>query len=144
MILQTHFDARGVPLVDGIVYLPGLGNSGAVTFLMDTGADVTCLGDKEVVSMQIPRQELKTPAHISGIGGSATYYWENARVLFPFLDSMIGSGFAEYSVDIAIAGEGAEWSTSILGRDILNRWDIRYNYGDNILQCEVHSADAIL
>ncbi len=119
--------------------MPRLNILGPVMFLLDTGADRTCLNGKDTNRLKVPKQSLSNPFHIRGIGGEVNYYDEPTQLFF-----QSGNNIAEYIIDIAIADDDTEWQPSLLGRDIFNRWDIRYNYGDNILQCEVHSADGIL
>ncbi len=51
-----------------------------------------------------------------------------------------------YSVDLEIAEPDEEnrWFPSLLGRDILSQWLLRYEAPHNLLEAEVHAADEII
>ena len=64
------FDS-GRPYVTGDVIIPRLNVRGAVAFLVDTGADVTCIHPKDGAQLLIPFTELNEPVYIGGIAGRA-------------------------------------------------------------------------
>ena len=70
--------------VQGFVHLPRLRVSHDVKFLIDTGADNTCLHPRDVGMFQIDYRRLRNSALATsaGIGGDLTYYREDAVLIF--------------------------------------------------------------
>ena len=88
------------PYVSGYVEIPRLAVRGSVRFLVDTGADVTCIHPKDGASLFIPFEHLQKPKPVNGIGGSSSLYRED--VVLSFRESL-GSPVYRYRVEVRIA-----------------------------------------
>ena len=151
MAIQGYFKSgRGelpAPYVDVGVYLLRSGAVEVVSFLIDTGADVTCLHPEDIRRMGIDRR-LLTPGSLNyprGIGGTAGYYREPALLLFPDRDR--GDTFCQLAVIIYENPEdpAMERAPSLLGRDFLNRCDLRLNRSQTLARLEpVNLADTAI
>ena len=116
------------PAVQGLVYIPRLRlGIGWVRFMVDTGASNTCLHGTVVLALQ-NRMRQSTLTYSRGVGGRGAYYKERAVVILveenrnplPFI------------IDLRIQcvePEGLEQppNPSLLGRDILQNFDLRVN-----------------
>ena len=72
-----------------------------------------------------------------GVGGTSSYYREPTLLLFN--DQ---SYTRIYVVELLIAEqrEGNEGLPSLLGRDVINHWNIRYDPSSATLECAVRYA----
>ena len=133
------FDVRGRPYIQGVVAIPRLNISGPVMFLLDTGADSTCLHSKDSINLEIPRERLGNLAEVGGIGGGAEYFNEDATIYFSDDDRIVG-----YDIAIGIASSATGGLPALLGRDIFDHWHIEYERRRGMLQCVVRTADHLL
>ena len=120
-----YFTADGRPYVEGRLALPRLRVGGRVHFLLDTGADTTILHPDDGIDLRCPFDALENPAEFVGVGGALLYYMEPAVVTF-------GTGLAaeEFGLAISIAKPHpvTDGLDSLLGRDILNRLRMEYDF----------------
>lgn len=143
-MLLGGFDAiNGSPFVYGRVVLPGVTPATEIQFLVDTGSTSTMLLPRDSRRMGINFDDL--PGRIQGsvgIGGNAELKRLPAIVMFrdPEL------GVYAYEVDLAVARPYPPIRDlpSLLGRDILNRWDIHYSAPTGTLTFEALDADHTL
>ena len=138
-MIVGEFDARGRPYVQGVVELRRLNVSGSVVFLLDTGADSTCLNTNDALNLQIPSERLGNLAEVGGIGGGAGYFKEPATIYFPDDGRAVG-----YDISIGIASSDTGGLPSLLGRDVFDNWRIEYERRLGVLQCVVRTADQLL
>ena len=142
-MIAGGFDASGYPTVEGRLVVPRLGVSYRVPFLVDTGADGTCLHPRDGIQAGIPFGRLRDGVTVGGIGGQSTYYEEPAILMFT--DDAEGQTYAYHVVvDIAKPEDVSDEIPSLLGRDIIDRWRMVYDRTDDVLEFTVRSADAIL
>lgn len=141
-MLRGRFgESTGSPYVEGHLLLPGLRQRSEISFLVDTGAARTTLSPLDSVKMGIEFSKLPGEVHedISGVGGRARS--KTLRALVAFNDP----GRTVYVYDISLSilqpHESIERIPSLLGRDILNRWIMRYAYVTRRLTFSVASAD---
>ena len=135
MKIEGYFDPDfkpPAPFVDAIIISEETGIRHKVSFLIDTGASMTILLDKDVKDIGLDVGRLKKPEkQVGGIGGSVkTYLVEDARVVFES-----DEGFYEQRLLLYVGLHdltGADEETikrilvipSLLGREILSKFDL--------------------
>ena len=122
LAIQGYYKSWPSPLpalyVETRVRVPRLGATEAVEFLIDTGADFTCLHAYDAGRLGIsPDQTQGDRVRLAGVGGSLEYYWEDATLQFIDGDGLILAFYCRIyiSQDPAVAE-----LPSLLGRDFLN------------------------
>ena len=136
-MIEGFFDGAGRPRVEGFLSLPRLGISRSIRFLLDTGADITAinLGDANTIGIPYDLLESDSQSPATGAGGQAHFYQERGTISF-----QDGSMFSGYIIPVRIeAGKGL--SSSVLGRNIIDRWHIEYDPQVDILRCTPRTAD---
>ena len=146
-MILGEFGPTGQPFVDVYLTLPRFSITRNLTFLVDTGADATCIHPRDGTLAAIPFDLLENPVTSNGVGGSATYFTE--RAVLEFVDGEARE-IRSYQVDVLIAKPAADPMHSInrlpslLGRDIIDRWRMVYDRSEGTLEFTVRSADAVL
>lgn len=139
-------DAPPAPYIKARVVLPDLGVAGDVDFLIDTGADVTFLHPEDVGRLGIDFRRLNPGdmERASGLGGASDYYRENATLTFQ--NSAGPELHCELVVFIRPGPDRAlRDAPSLLGRDFLNRCDVRLNRAQSLARLEpVNLADTAI
>ncbi len=109
------------PYTNGYIEIQRLGVRGTVEFLVDTGADVTCIHPKDGSSLFIPYDDLRNGKEVGGIGGTSLRYPEPA--ILSFREST-GAPVHRYRIEVRIGKpeDVDEWMPSVLGQDILKHW----------------------
>ena len=142
MIRGSVDDTSGIPYVDGLLDLPGLNVSGRIQFLVDTGADTTLLLPSDLRLLGINYANLPgRPDTSASIGGVVS-----AKKV-PAVISFTGDrqNLYVYRMDISVLeprAELREWP-SLLGRDLLRYWLMRYSPSRHSLSFSVDTADHI-
>ena len=133
-----RFDERGRPIIQGRLSITRLNVARRIDFLLDTGAERTCLHPGDTDRMRIPIEALGGAIQSRGVGGISAYYRESA--LLSFNDQ---SHTRIYEIELLIADprEGNRGLPSLLGRDVINNWRISYDPTDAALECDVRYAD---
>lgn len=135
-MITGSFSSRGRPYINGTVTLPRFGVSADVPFLLDTGADSSCLHLEDTLNLAIPASSLGNESYSGGIGGAAAYYSEPAIVTFTY-----GPGRTDkvsYNIDLDLSySDETLGLPSLLGRDILDNWHIEYSRKRNLLRCAI-------
>ena len=124
-MIDGYFTDGGGPYVETRVSLPRFGIAEVVHFLVDTGSDTTILHPKDGEFMGCPFDRLENPAAVSSISGAQTYYVEPAVVSF-----FDGATRRDFRIGIYIARPLPELDEldSLLGRDVLNRLGMEYDF----------------
>ncbi len=137
-MILGEFDELGRPYVECRLIIPRLDVNQRMAFLLDTGADRTCLHPSDTRRARIPVGELGGATESLGIGGALPYYREPSLLLFN--DE---SQTRVYAVELLVAEPrvGIENLPSLLGRDLINRWLVEYDPTNARLACTVRSAD---
>ena len=139
-MILGEFGAAGRPFVEGYLTLPRFGVTRKITFLVDTGADATCIHPRDGRPAAIPFEQLERPIASNGVGGTATYFRE--PVVLEFVDAE-SREVRRYEVDVFIAkpapdsGHSINRLHSLLGRDVIDRWRMLYDRTDNLLEFTV-------
>ena len=143
MTLSGRFEGvTGEPRIDAEVAFPDLGTARSIPFLLDTGADTMFLMAEDAIQMGIDFGNLTLSSSLgSGVGGYIRIYQMSASITFADRENLY-----VYHAELAIAepGEHNRGLPSLLGRDILNRWRLRYDAPANALEAQVDSADLIV
>ena len=137
-MILGEFDDRGRPFVRGRLVAPRLEVDESVLFLLDTGADVTCLHPTDAKNVGLAFERLRNRVSYRGVGGTSPYFVEPA--ILPFADKLKAR---LYTVQLLVAepNENNEVLPSLLGRDIINNWRIEYDPARSRLECTVRHAD---
>lgn len=137
-MIVGNFSGDGRPFVQGRLVIPRLDIDGYVDFLVDTGADTTCLHPDDGIQLNCPFDRLANPIGFGGIGGTHLYFIEPAVIIF--LD---GNKLRLFNISLSISKPhpDVDGLNSLLGRDILERCRMNYDYTHNKLQFFVRSAD---
>ncbi len=123
------------------VSFPRFSVRGWVDFLVDSGATGVIIHSADVRKLRIPRDLLRTsPVRISrGIGGIQRYYSEPGTLSFE-----TESLHLRCHLDLHIAGDADNPARipSLLGREFLNRCDLRLNHPQNLVALTPLNVDA--
>ena len=124
-MFEGYFTDDGQPYVTGQADLPRFGIDGRVHFLVDTGADITVLHPDDGIDLHCPFDALENPAEFVGVGGTLRYFMEPASITFGE-----GPDAEEFDLLISIGKPNPVTAglDSLLGRDILNRLTMLYDF----------------
>ena len=125
MVIAGYFTAEGHPRIRTRVSLPRLGVANEIFFLVDTGSDTTILHPKDGDRIGCPFDRLENPAAVSSISGAQTYYVEPAVI--SFFDGAVRRDFRT-AIYIARPLPELDELDSLLGRDVLNRLGMEYDF----------------
>ena len=135
------FDERGRPLMEGRLVIQRLGVDHWMDFLLDTGAERTCLHSRDVARARVPVDLLGEALQSRGVGGTSTYFMEPALLSF---DDQFYTRVYRVELLIAAPGETSAALPSLLGRDVINYWNVNYDPTNGALGCLVRHADYTL
>lgn len=130
------------PSIEGRIAIASMDAVVRTPFLLDTGAEITLLMPTDAAALGIDTGNMTpTPHLVSSVGGDTRIYQVSASIMFADRENLY-----VYRAELAIAEPGAHnrGLPSLLGRDILNRWRLRYDAPANALDAEVHSADLVV
>lgn len=130
-MIAGYFSEHGIPYVTGQISLPRLGVAGEVNFLVDTGAVATILHPLDGTRLSCPLDRLVLPVTLEGVGSVLTYHRETAIVAFGD-----GGTEVEFRLELSIAKPhpAVNGLDSLLGRDILNRLHMDYDFPQDRLE----------
>ncbi len=143
-MLRGRFgDTSKRPYLEGRLFIPRLEVQADISFLVDTGADKTTLSPGDGLRMGLDYEALignTTPS--VGIGGISHNYTEQAAAVF----NDPGKVLYMYEIDLEIVepNDSLIDIPSLLGRDILNNWRMRYSPPTKRLTFNVVHADRII
>jgi hypothetical protein len=108
--------------VPALVDLPRLQVLGVVHFLIDTGADTTCLHPRDIARLGIDYRRLRrnTVASYVGVGGSLEYYQEPGQLRFLDTTGNVISWRLGLRLSTITNSPGIEGLPSLLGRDFIS------------------------
>jgi len=122
-----------VPYLSAFVRLRNFDLLAEVTFLVDTGADVTVLNPQDSSRLLPPggRARLRDPIQFGGAGAGLDHYPEHADVYFRHDDGRVEQIAA--TVYIATPAEANRNLESLLGRDILGNFVMTFDQAGRAL-----------
>lgn len=126
--------------MEGLLVIPELSIAQEISFLVDTGSDATCLMPSDGTRLEIDYSALSGPrANSYGAGGKSSPH--RYRSLVAFTEQTTRRRV--YAVDLLIYPQDPDLDIldSLLGRDVLNRWRMRYDPNNDRLAFTVVSAD---
>ncbi len=140
-MIAGWFNEVGRPYVEGRVIIPRLRVNHANPFLVDTGADSTCIHPSDAREVGIPFPQLGNRRGSRGIGGMSQYFLEPAIISFED-----GNVTRLYAVELLIAepNESNDGLPSLLGRNIINNWRMVYDPTNGVLEFTARRADRTL
>ena len=109
-------------------------------FLVDTGADATYLHPGDGADLGVPFDLLRGNTTSQGIGGTASYFPEPAVLVFT--DEAAGQDYGyRININVARPGDVSDRIPSLLGRDVIRRWQMDYDPTNGRLAFTVRDAD---
>jgi hypothetical protein len=141
VIRGRYGDTTGRPYFEGRLYLPRLKIVALISFLADTGADQTTVMPLDGNKAAIPYNALKNPHPAVGIGGQAQTFAENAILTFAHPGVALYS--YEFKISIMEPSKDIMHVPSLLGRDIMNNWNLRIDPLRKTLVASVRRSDFI-
>lgn len=138
MIKGRFGDSTTAPYVGGTIAIHGYRRQN-VSFLVDTGADKTVLMPADSALLGIDHSKLKHVVVCKGVGGDA--YGDVLHGIVTFVDE--NGGLFTYKVEVIVLEptENNKDTPSLLGRDIINRWRMYYDFGLRRVEFEPESSD---
>lgn len=130
------------PRVQVFCYIPNINLGTEVDFMIDTGADGTCLNGGYAKGFERYMKKETLSSH-SGIGGRCGYYKETAILIFTDTEGELLGFELELSIQRIprryIQRIGRRWlffqpdllalqTPCLLGRDVLLKWELLYNH----------------
>ena len=123
--------------------LPRLGVSSTIVFLVDTGSDYTYLHPRDGLGASVPFDLLQGRSTTRGIGGTASYFPEPA--VLAFTDEVTRQDYGyRININVAKPGDVSDRIPSLLGRDVIRRWQMDYDPTYSKLEFAVRDADFII
>jgi hypothetical protein len=135
-------DTSGRPYIEGRLIIPRLNITTDISFLIDTGSDLTVLNPLDGFRMEVDYSQLIGDREVVGVGGLCHNYVEPTIVVFSEPQKFL----YVYNIELEITPPNPEIMDipSLLGRDILNQWRMTYNPSKNRLTFNVISADIVV
>ena len=130
-MIKGEFDPynHNRPTVKGVVQIYELGIECVVDFLLDTGADVTCMHYPDVIVAGVDQSHLREVGvlrEFGGVGGDANYRQVSADITFEDTD-LRSRIYTTETLVADVSQEGLGERPSLLSRDILDLHLIVYD-----------------
>jgi hypothetical protein len=142
VLIGRFGNTSGCPYIEGRLLIPRFSIHGDFSSIVDTGADNTFLMPADAATMGLDYGRLENfDDTAKGAGGPINSYKEPAWAVFSDGTELFGYAFTltilEYRGDMLNV-------PSLLGRDILHRWTMDYQFSGSRLQFEIESADVVI
>lgn len=140
MLTGRFGDTSKRPYIEGRLIFPRLNIRANISFCVDTGADASLLLPSDGVRLGLDYGALSGNQESVGVGGICQNFTEGALIAF----TEPGRYLYVYALTLRICPPGPNIMDlpSLLGRDILNQWRMRYDATRDQLTFTVLSADA--
>jgi len=142
-MLRGRFgDTSGRPYLEGRLILPSSRIDSDISWCVDTGADRSVLLPSDAARIGVDHAALTRETESVGVGGISHDYLDRAVLVFSEPNRYLYA----YFIDLMITAPSPEITDlpSLLGRDILHRWRISYNFATKRLVFYVLSADVVI
>jgi hypothetical protein len=138
-MIHGRFGELTRPYVSAQVTIAKAERIAKINFLIDTGADTTCLMPSDVFALRLRQPNWGDPVASRGIGGEVAVYENFAALMFLEL----GVGLVVHDIPVYVYPNEEPYNEypSILGRDILDSWRIRYSFIERELTADVLATD---
>ena len=126
VLLGRIGDTSGSPYIEGQLFIPRFRVRSNVSFLVDTGADSTTLLPSDALKLGLNYGDLvRNPNPTIGIGGRSHNFLEEAVIAF----TATGTAAFYYRIQLEIVeyDDDLMMLPSLLGRDVLRNWRMRYS-----------------
>lgn len=130
----------GRPYVEARLFLPAIGIEGDVSFLVDTGADSTCLSATDATRLGVDMGRLTEVSYCGGIGGEIAVRPTKGLIAFAGARAL---HLYEITIDVLEDSAGHD-IPSLLGRDVLDRLRMVYQPSKALLSLALTDADHVL
>lgn len=142
MLIGRFGNTTGRPYLEGRIHLPKQNIQLDISFLIDTGADQSMLMPGDAMRGNLDFTTLASGQEIGGVSGNMNVFEAPAIVVF----SEPGKKLFVYSISLSIAPNSPDLldRPSLLGRDILDRWEMLYRPASKTLTFNVVTADVTL
>ncbi|MCK4731761.1 MAG: retroviral-like aspartic protease family protein [Methanophagales archaeon] len=118
----------GRPKVDAILYSQNFKKPKSINFLVDTGADITTITLADALKLGIDVHRVIAPNRrrdVEGVGGTTDVYPIEGTIGLTFLDYSSETDKISFHIEfLERINLVPKLSMSILGRDLLDRFDI--------------------
>ena len=141
-MIKGSFD-NGSPFIEGLLVIPRLHIHGPISFLLDTGADESCLMPTDGLRLSIDYGSL-TGRKVSISGVSGNIECTKCSVLAIFTEDNGKVRIYRIQIDIMPDVPELHRMHSLLGQDILSRWRTVHDPTRGQIQATVKSADLTL
>jgi len=125
---------RGRPYVDAVVLSARLGVEGNVSFLIDTGSDLSTIQPRDAIRLGVDYSLdfVGSPKRsVGGVGGLASEFRESCAIFMPH----VSGSWDRLPLEVGFAVPTAfnEDLPSLLGRDILSYYRLTFQQSANLL-----------
>lgn len=137
-MIQGYYTPNGRPFIVAEITMQRLGIiDEPIHFLLDTGSDQTVIMPLDGLWVLFIDYRILRPSQSrsTGILGSVIDFEEQAKIVFPGQSGL----FYVYDIPVGIRRPHPDIATapSLLGRDIFDDWNIRYNRSAGMLEADV-------
>jgi hypothetical protein len=142
MLLAYYAGSQMRPMIQARVSIPSINAGGFVEFILDTGADCTTLMPNDSRKMHVDYSRLSKEDHSIGSAGASLDYLCDGVVIF----SEIGVVEYEYDIELRLIKPDPTvpellMPPSLLGRDIINQWQLSFDPKAMLISANVLSCD---
>jgi hypothetical protein len=142
MLIGRYVGSQMRPMIEAHVSIPSIKAGGFVQFLIDTGADTTTITPADGKRLRVDYAKLTREDHAMGYTGASVDFICDAVVTFA------EGGLVEYQFQAELRLTKPEpglpelfMLPSLLGRDILNRWQTTFDPVAETITANVISYD---
>lgn len=138
MLTGRFGETTGRPYLEGRLYIPSQSINLNISFVVDTGADITLLMPSDGRRTTLDYSLLSGDKEIGGASGPMNIFTESAFLVFAEPKKRL----VVYALDLGIAPDVPELEStnSLLGRDVLDHWEMLYRPASKTLIFNVISS----